>query len=487
MTLFAAVFAALVASGPGWASAETLPGPLVREHSFELLSNSRYSVHSGFTDSLPRQVLGNVLWAMNRVPGLSGTRKFYVATRRNVYRYEPSANALLVHKSGDFRYSSTSAFEVGISCDRHEEAGMAVQAGLLAGMAFADSGVASCPMKWAADHASANWNPDEPIKMVNVYGRATVRPLDTTRVAVSSDTSLPAPRTTGADTFELVLLQLAQDSLFSSLPPTIADVSQLLWAGYGVTPHLAYNGRRGLTVPSAVAGYFLTGRVYLVRDEGVDRFRNRLPSGNMTTADHRLERFVAGDRRDALRGACARVPASAPGYIVVCVSDTASYQTMQEAGFVAFQYLMQARAGGLVGHVTMPLDRTERAAIASALSLPSADQPAFVFSFGSAATGQPEPPAPGLVEITSALPVLRPGEELRVEYLLRRSGPVRVEVFDLLGRPVRRLLDAERAAGRHSVTWDGRDADGAAVKMGSYVVAILSRGSAGQHKVAVFQ
>ena len=45
---------------------ESLPGPVVHPHSFELLSNSRYSVHSGFTPDLPRQVLANVLWAMSR-------------------------------------------------------------------------------------------------------------------------------------------------------------------------------------------------------------------------------------------------------------------------------------------------------------------------------------------------------------------------------------------------------------------------------------
>jgi hypothetical protein len=489
MAAFMALLSSLFVAGSGWAVAETLPGPVVHPYSFELLSNSRYSVHSGFSDSLPRQVMANVLWAMNQVPRLGQVRQLYVATKQGVYRYEPEGNVLVPHKSGDHRYSSTAAFEVGIATDRQEEAGMAVQAGLLAGTAFADSagpGVASCPMKWAADNANSQWNPDEQIMMVDVFGRAAVKGLDTSLVAVSSDSSLPRPRVNGPDTFELTLMNLSQDSLFSPASLSLETVSQLLWAGYGTTPHLAYDGRRGLTVPSAVASYYLTGRIYLVREEGVDRYRDRPPSAGMDLSDHRVERIVTGDRRFLLRQASTRIPSSAPAYIVVCVNDTGSYGPMQEAGFAAFQYLAQARTLGLGGFVTASLNRDECRQIATALGLPSADVPALVFSVGEIAAGIGEPEVPGAVEIVRASPVLRPGEELQVDYLLRQTGTVRVEIYDMLGRPIRRLLDARQSAGPHSVTWDGLDANGERVKIGSYVVGIFSHGSVGQHKVAVF-
>lgn len=489
MSALMALLSALIIAGPGWADVETLPGPVVHPYSLELLANSRYSVHSGFTDSLPEQVLANVLWAMNRVPRLGEFRQFYVANRGGVYAYEPAGNVLTLHKSGDYRYSSTAAFEVGIACDRHEEAGMAIQAGLLAGVAFAESagpGVASCPMKWATDNANSDWEPDHPIMMVNVYGQADVEKLDSTLAAFSSDTSLPAPQVCGTDSFELVLMGLEQDSVFSSVPLSLPALSQLLWAGYGTTPHVAYNGRRGLTVPSAVASYFLTGHIYVVLDDGVHRFRNRPPSGNMNLADHRLEDFLVGDRRFELRQASNRIPATAPAYIVVCVEDTGSYGPMQEAGFAAFQYLAQAHAMRLGGCVTACFDRTESQQIASALGLPPGDIPVVVFSVGEVATGISEQKAPGVVEVVQARPVLRPGEELRVEYLLRQTGTVRAEVYDMLGRPVCKLLDARQPAGYHSVTWDGTDAEGQRVKIGSYVVSIFSQGSVGQHKVAVF-
>ncbi len=470
-------------------SRESLPGPIVHPYSFEVLSNSRYSVHSGFTDSLPRQVLANVLWAMNRTPRLGVNRTFYVATRQGVYTYEPAGNVLVLHRAGDLRYSSSAAFEVGVACDRHEEAGMAVQAGLLAGVAFADSagpGVASCPMKWAADYANANWAPSKPILMVNLYGRAEVRGLDTTRIAACSDSSLSRPRTSGPDTFELVLMGLGQDSVFSSLPLSAEVLSQLLWSGYGPTPHTVYNGRIGLTVPSPAASYHLTGRIYLVRDEGVDRYHNRLPSGSTSTADHRLERILASDRRPELRQACPRIPSTGQAYIVVCVGDTGSYGPMQEAGFTAFQYLAQARALGLAGFVTAPLTRAERQDIALALGLPPGDHPAIVFAVGEPATGITEPKDSCIVEVIRARPVLEPDEELTVEYLLRQPGTVRIDVYDMLGRSVCILLDARQPAGVHRITWNGRDENGHRVKIGSYVVNIQSQGSTSQHKVAVF-
>lgn len=55
---------------------------------------------------------------------------------------------------------------------------------------------------------------------------------------------------------------------------------------------------------------------------------------------------------------------------------------------------------------------------------------------------------------------------------LTRTGPVRAEVFDLLGRPVRVLADQPMPPGTHFLTWDGRDATNAEVASGLYVVRL---------------
>ena len=480
---------------PGSAGAESLPGPVRHAYSFEQLTNSRYSVHAGFDDSLPTQVMANVLWAMSRTPRAgSGYRDFYVATPDNVYRYDPSSLHLALQRAGDHRYNSGSAFEVGVASARPEEVGMAIQAGLLAGAAFRGEGqdVVSCPMQWAADHAAVEWKPDHPIQMVNVYGRAPsarsyggeATPLDTMCVAFSSDASLPLPHVVGPDTFEAVMADLHQDSSFSPVELSQENVSQLCWAAYGVTPHLTYNHQQGLTVPSAMASYYLTDRIYVVGGYEVSRFHNRLAAGtDAMTRDHRLERVAAGDRRPQLRAASGRIPGSAPSYFVVCVPDTASGPAMMEAGFAGFQLLAQARALGLAGFLVVPLSRVERRAVASALDLPDGHVPALVFACGEAeravTAGGPDS---GAVTIVRAQPAIRHGN-LRVEYRLSRAGQVRVEVFDMLGRPVRLLLNEQQSSGYHAAVWDGTGEYGARLKRGTYLVVIISGGTVAKHRV----
>jgi len=500
--LCAAILAAVLSAPlPDMAPVESLPEPVRHTYSFEQLANSRNSVHSGFDDSLPTQVMANVLWAMSRVPyAASAVREFYVATRDNVYRYDPASFRLTAHRPGDHRYNSGSAFEVGVAADRAEVAGMAIQAGLLAGTAFRGFGdsphsgtasvqsprlaVVSCPMQWAADHAARDWKPDHPIQMVAVFGRAASEPLDSLSVARSSDSSLPAPHVFGPDTFEAVVADLHQDSSFGPVGLSLENVSQLLWAAYGVTPHLTYNRRQGLTVPSAMANFYLADRIYVVGQDEVSRYHNRLsPGSNLATRDHRLERMAAGDLRPQLRAASDRIPGSAPTYFVVCVPDTGVEAAMMEAGFAGFQLLAQARALGLAGLLVVPLSRTERSAIAWALGLPDGHVPALVFACGEAeravADGGPDR---GAVAIVRAQPAIRRGS-LRLEYRLRRAGQVRVEVFDMLGRPVRLLLNEQQSSGYHAVTWDGTGEDGVRLKRGTYLVVVMSGGTVAKHKV----
>ncbi|MEO0073864.1 MAG: FlgD immunoglobulin-like domain containing protein [candidate division WOR-3 bacterium] len=456
------------------AQVETLPAPVVNHHSFELLSNSRYSVHSGFTSSLPTQVLANILWAMARAPALGSFREIYVATPSNVYLYDHQSHTLSVHLSGNHRYSSSSAFEIGIACERDEEAGMAIQAGLLAATAFWDSAsgsVASCPMQFATNYANSNWQPNNYIRMVNVHGRRTGTGLNRTLQAVSSDSSLPLPRVTGPDTFEILLAGLEQDSLFSPCNLTLEEVSQLLWAGFGVTPHTTSNGRRGTTIPSAIANYYLTRRIYLVRDVGVHRYHNRLPPGTgLTTSDHRIELVTAGDRRDQLRAACPRLPSSAPVYIVITVGDTTSNYNRLEAAFAAFQYLMQANQLGLKGHLTAPLTPAERAAIISALGIPSTDLPLIVFSTGHPCTGVFEQSE--LFQRPPTIRIVGQRPPVTIELKAGRHQPSRLVVLDLAGRPVRTFTLSKTEDGQHHLLWDGTDLSGNTVPAGIYLVRL---------------
>jgi hypothetical protein len=412
-------------------------------------------------------VLSNVLWAMSGAPSFgSSYREIYVATPTNVYLYDPSANVPNVHLAGDHRYSSNSAFETGIAVERNEEAGLAVQAGLLAGDAFWSRGngiVTSCPMAFAANYANSNWNPDHLINMVDVFGRMTVTGLTDSCVAISSDSTLPKPATDRADTFELLVGGMRLDTAFDPASLPLLSVSQLLWAGYGVTPHMP-TGKRGLTVPSAVANYYLTQHVYVVTDTAVMRYFNRLPSGSMSSSDHRLQLVTSGDRRDSLRAACARPPVTAPVYIILCYTDTTTAWAILETGFAGWQYAMQAEALGLGGCLTAPLTAAERAAIRIALGLPGSEYPIIVFSAGSLVAGV----ADSQGHRDGRLEVMRAKDGVRLKIQLAEAGSAKLVVYDLAGRPVRNWGEVKLPAGASSFEWDGSGDNGMSLPSGPY-------------------
>lgn len=58
-----------------------------------------------------------------------------------------------------------------------------------------------------------------------------------------------------------------------------------------------------------------------------------------------------------------------------------------------------------------------------------------------------------------------------LSWTLERSGPIEVTVMDITGRRIRHLVNGTFAAGTHEFTWDGRDDDGRAVRVGAYFVA----------------
>jgi hypothetical protein len=59
-----------------------------------------------------------------------------------------------------------------------------------------------------------------------------------------------------------------------------------------------------------------------------------------------------------------------------------------------------------------------------------------------------------------------------IRYQLPAAGEVRLSVYDLRGRVVRKLVDGWRESGEHRLIWDGKNDAGASVASGSYVYAI---------------
>lgn len=61
-----------------------------------------------------------------------------------------------------------------------------------------------------------------------------------------------------------------------------------------------------------------------------------------------------------------------------------------------------------------------------------------------------------------------------VTFTLTRSAPVTLHVLDLEGRCIRRLPQATRSRGRHTVAWDGCDRRGHRVPAGAYVLRLIA-------------
>jgi FlgD Ig-like domain len=84
----------------------------------------------------------------------------------------------------------------------------------------------------------------------------------------------------------------------------------------------------------------------------------------------------------------------------------------------------------------------------------------------------------GRHEVSGAASLLSPapnpamgGSKLR--FSLPQAAPVRLEVFDALGRSVRTLMSSSlESSGEHAVTWDGLDATGATAKAGLYFISL---------------
>ena len=59
-------------------------------------------------------------------------------------------------------------------------------------------------------------------------------------------------------------------------------------------------------------------------------------------------------------------------------------------------------------------------------------------------------------------------ERTTIAYEIAQPGTVTITVYDMLGRRVSTLVDGDQPAGRHEVTWNGRNSGGRAVATGTY-------------------
>ncbi len=445
-----------------------LPPPVVNTYSTEICLNSRLSYHSGYSGALSDQILANILWACSKAPLVGANSTIYVARSDNVYRYDPVAHDIIVHRTGNHMSEANTAFEVGVASDLAEDAGAALHFGHLAAISFwtsTSNQPSCCPKESGATNANSRWNPVRTVQIVNCYGfMRTVSGITSQLVAQSSNGSLPDPSTNGTVLLENALNNLKYDTQFAATELTLQQISQLAWASYGNTPHTAV-GKGAITVASAVANYYMTGRIYIVRSVGVERYHIRLPSGQQNTRDHRIERVTTGDRRSQLRSAVSRLPQSAPNYFVFCAAQATRWQLI-EAGYCGSSALLQASSIDLQGYFTANFNSSERTAIQNALGIPAADLPLFIFSAGQPASGVEEKPIGGLIYLEAEPNPFR--EKVKIHYSIAMPAHVQLKVYDVAGKPVRTLVNRPQQKGSHTISWNGTDNKGKLVPKGNY-------------------
>jgi len=374
-----------------------LPLPLETQNAVELCLNSRYSQHSLRGTATPQQ-LGNVLWAAGRAPVTGAYRRIFVVAPTGTFLYDPNSHSLSRYSN---EVTGEGAFAIRYEAERAFDAGVMFMSATLAAVSLRNSpeaAMATCPKGMGLPTTRL------------FFGVQPANALTSTRTARGSVQEgqpgwLPDPATTGSNIAEEVFSHLSYGSHFMQASLTPQQLSQVLWAGYGCSAHTTSNGRAGLTVPSAMANYYLTRSIYVVNESGVYRYLNRNPATSTTTQDHRLEAVTAptdtprrlaasqdgnlpADARPGLRAAVAGLP-PAPCYVVLCLdSANAGLEWARlETGFVAGNILIQATALGLGCHFRPNLSTAEQKAIQTITHIPFAHLPQVIVSVGTPLQG----------------------------------------------------------------------------------------------------
>lgn len=72
-----------------------------------------------------------------------------------------------------------------------------------------------------------------------------------------------------------------------------------------------------------------------------------------------------------------------------------------------------------------------------------------------------------------------------IRFALGTPGNVRLAIYDVTGRLVRRLVDGPREAGRYAEPWDRTDDRGSVVSAGVYLARFEATGTSNTQKVVV--
>ena len=177
-------------------------------------------------------------------------------------------------------------------------------------------------------------------------------------------------------------------------------------------------------------------------------------------------------------------------------ASMASQQVPLAASPGTYEYVLLAEntEGGSLDQVTFEITVTGRVQPTAELDPMRWPTPVFTGRFEDAVVT--EVPAVSDAETVSRAKGEREAEEVAaypnpfadrttLAFEVAESGPVRIAVYDALGREVAVLVDEDLTSGRHEIMWTGTDASGQPVAAGGYVVRITTGTSATAQRVTL--
>lgn len=75
------------------------------------------------------------------------------------------------------------------------------------------------------------------------------------------------------------------------------------------------------------------------------------------------------------------------------------------------------------------------------------------------------------------------GEVVTITYVLPEQTPAKLQVFDLLGRPVTTLFDERQESGEYALQWTGQDGSGHPVAAGMYILRLEAAEHVATHRL----
>jgi len=77
--------------------------------------------------------------------------------------------------------------------------------------------------------------------------------------------------------------------------------------------------------------------------------------------------------------------------------------------------------------------------------------------------------------------------ETTINFSLKESGKVRINIYNLKGQLVKQLIDTELPSGKHQIVWNGKDNQGRNVGSGIYLYRMEAKGYTNTKKMMLMK